>query len=138
MRLGEHRLSNESLSMNKREDDREENPRESEGDNTEALESHKVVKSGPQQIARFVTRIKNIETQIGEHIVGALQHPQTVAVLTTIAVGPDGSQHIVSAALNPIHAAQVNQILQNANQEREEEIPCVGFHCFVKPKNSTS
>jgi hypothetical protein len=104
-----------------------------------------VVRSGNQvesdsldreKIAQFVTTIKNAEQQIGEHIVTALQHADTVAVLTTVVVGPDGQQRVVSAALNPTRLQQVQEILTAAEQEREEEEPCVGFHCLVKPKSS--
>ena len=86
------------------------------------------------QIAQFVTTIKNAEQQVGEHIIAALQHADTVAVLTTVVVGPDGSQRLISAALNPKRMQQVQQILSAAEQERELENPCFGFHCLVKPK----
>jgi hypothetical protein len=87
------------------------------------------------QIAQFVTTIKNAEQQVGEHIIAALQHADTVAVLTTVVIGPDGSQHVISAALNPKRMQQVQQILSAAEQERELENPCFGFHCLVKPKS---
>ncbi len=86
------------------------------------------------QIAQFVTTIKNAEQQVGEHIIAALQHDDTVAVLTTVALGSDGQQRVVSAALNPERMQQVQEILQAADEEREDEIPCVGFHCLIKPK----
>lgn len=86
------------------------------------------------QIARFVSQIKNVELQIGEHVVAALKHGDTVAVLTTIVVGPDGGQHIVSAALNPQRMAQINELLFEAEQERIEDEVCFGFHCLVNPK----
>lgn len=89
----------------------------------------------PQQMARFVTSIKNPVQQTGEHVLRALQHEDTVAVLTTVVVGPGGQQHLVSAALNPLQTAQVNSLLQGAQQEREEEEICVGFHCLVKPRS---
>ncbi len=88
------------------------------------------------QIAQFVTTIKNAEQQVGEHIIAALQHSDTVAVLTTVAIGPDGSQRVISAALNPKRMQQVQQILSAAEQEREPENPCFGFHCLVKPKSA--
>ncbi|MCM2372291.1 hypothetical protein [Aporhodopirellula aestuarii] len=87
------------------------------------------------QIAQFVTTIKNAEQQVGENIIMALQHEDTVAVLTTIAMGPDGNQRVISAALNPRRMKLVQEILQDAEQEREDEQPCFGFHCLVKPKN---
>lgn len=88
----------------------------------------------PDQLLHFVTTIKNAEQQVGEHIIKALQYGNTVAVLTTVMVAPDGSQRIVSAALDPKRMAQVNEILQSAVEEREPQEPCLGFHCLVKPK----
>ena len=90
------------------------------------------------QIAQFVTTIKNAEQQVGEHIIRALQHQDTVAVITTVVTGPDGQQRVVSAALNPTRMQQVQEILAAATEEREEEEPCVGFHCLVKSKTDES
>ena len=86
------------------------------------------------QIAQFVTAIKNAEQQVGEHIIRALQHEDTVAVITTVALGPDGQQRVISAALSPERLQQVQEILQAAEDEREDEEPCVGFHCLIKPR----
>ena len=86
-------------------------------------------------MTRFVTTIKNAEQQVGEHIIRALKHSDTVAVITTVVMGPDGQQHVVSAALNPDRMQQVEELLQAAADEREDEEPCIGFHCLVKPKN---
>ena len=86
------------------------------------------------QVARFVSKIKNLDLQIGEHVLAALQHPDTVAVLTTIVIGPSGEQHIVSASLSPQRMSQVNELLEEAQQERVEDEVCYGFHCFIKPK----
>ena len=85
-------------------------------------------------IAQFITTIRNPEAQVGQHIIQALQHEDTVAVLTTVALGPDGQQRIISAALNPARMQQVQEILQAAESEREPEEPCVGFHCLINPK----
>jgi hypothetical protein len=87
-----------------------------------------------EKIAQFVTTIRNAEEQVGQHIIQALQHDGTVAVITTVAVGPDGNQQVISAALNPERMKQVQEMLTEAEKEREEEKPCVGFHCLVKPK----
>ncbi len=86
------------------------------------------------QIKHFVTQIKSAEHQVGEHIINALQDPETVAVLTTVVIGPEGGQHIVSAALDPEMLEEVQQMLLKAEEERREETPCVGFHCFIKRK----
>ena len=95
-----------------------------------------VEKVDPQQLQHFVTTIKTAEGQVGENILSALRHDGTVAVLTTVVMGPDGQQRVVSAALNPQMMTQVQKILIEAQQDREEEEPCVGFHCLVKPKKS--
>jgi hypothetical protein len=89
-----------------------------------------------KKIAQFVTTIRNAEEQVGQHIIAALQHDDTVAVITTVAVGPDGNQRVISAALNPDRMKQVQEILTQAEEEREDEEPCVGFHCLVKPKTA--
>ncbi len=88
-----------------------------------------------KQIKQFVTQIKSAEQQVGEHIVKALQDDETVAVLTTVVVGGDGGQHIVSAALDPGILQQVQHLLRDAQSQRDEEIPCVGFHCLLKRKD---
>lgn len=89
----------------------------------------------PKQIKQFVTQIKSAEQQVGEHIVKALQDDETVAVLTTVVVGGDGGQHIVSAALDPKILQQVQHLLRDAQSQRHEEIPCIGFHCLLKRKD---
>lgn len=86
------------------------------------------------QLTQFITTIRNAEEQVGEHIIRALQHADTVAVITTLAIGPDGKQRVISAALNAQRMQQVQEILNTAQQERVEEEPCVGFHCLVNSK----
>ncbi len=89
------------------------------------------------QIKQFVTQIKSAEHQIGEHILTALQDPETVAVLTAVVVGTDGTQSIVSAALEPEILEQVQRLLRDAEDKRDEEVPCIGFHCLLKRKDET-
>ncbi len=121
----------------------EDNDRE-DGDSGEGVaqqaddaQSNQVLPHDDQQgtIAQFVTTIRNPEEQVGRHIIQALQHDDTVAVLTTVAMGPDGKQRVISAALDPQRMVQVQEILAAAEQEREPEEPCVGFHCLIKPKS---
>ena len=88
------------------------------------------------QLTQFITTIKNAEEQVGEHIIRALQHADTVAVITTLAIGPDGKQRVISAALNSQRMQQVQEILNSAQKERVEEEPCVGFHCLVETKST--
>ncbi len=86
------------------------------------------------QIKQFITQIRSAEHQVGEHIITALQDPDTVAVLTTVVIGPEGGQHIVSAGLDPETLEEVQKMLVKAEEDRHEDIPCVGFHCFLKRK----
>lgn len=86
------------------------------------------------QIKQFITQIRSAEHQVGEHIINALQDPDTVAVLTTVVIGPKGGQHIVSAGLDPETLEEVQKMLVKAEEDRHEDIPCVGFHCFLKRK----
>ena len=97
---------------------------------------HHVRNATAGDVARFVTTIKNVEQQIGEHIIQALEHENTVAVITSVVVGPDGRQHIVSAAVDPTRMAEINQLLQAAVDERIDEEECLGFHCLIKPKKA--
>ncbi|RMF42755.1 MAG: hypothetical protein D6753_06770 [Planctomycetota bacterium] len=90
------------------------------------------------QVTQYITTIKNAPQQIGEHVVRALQHPNTVAVLTTVVVGPGGGQHVISAALNPGQLAQIEAILRQAELECDEEVPCVGFHCLIQPQGDSA
>ncbi|KAA5547039.1 hypothetical protein FYK55_01065 [Roseiconus nitratireducens] len=91
--------------------------------------------SGP--IRQFVSTIKNAEQQVGEHIIRALEHDDTVAVLTTVAIGPDGQQHLISAALDPERMSLVQEILAEANRHRDPEEPCLGYHCLIEPKRGS-
>ena len=92
----------------------------------------------PSAIRHLVTQIKSAEHQIGEHILTALQDDGTVAVLTAVVAGTDGSQQIVSAALDPDMLSEVQKILHNAEKKRKDETPCVGFHCLLKQKDETT
>ncbi|MEZ6118464.1 MAG: hypothetical protein R3C28_18115 [Pirellulaceae bacterium] len=94
-----------------------------------------VSKVDTQQLQHFVSEITSAEQQVGEHIIRALRHDETVAVLTTVVVAPNGSQQLVSAALDPRLMQEVQQLIMEAAEEREDEEPCMGFHCLVKPKN---
>ena len=86
------------------------------------------------QLKHFVTVLKSTELQVGEHIVQALHDDETVAVLTTVMMGPDGQQRLVSAGLGPRLMHEIQRMLGEAQQERTERIPCVGFHCWLDRK----
>ncbi len=87
------------------------------------------------QLKHFVTQIRSAEEQVGQHIISALQDEETVAVLTTVVVAPDGGQHMVSVGLDPETMGQVQDFLTEAEAKRDEEVPCVGFHCYTKYKD---
>lgn len=108
-------------------------PRESSDDpDADALIPTVTNQVDPGQIKHFITEIKSAEQQVGEHIIEALQDAATVAVLTTVIVAPDGGQRIVSAALDPELMGEVQTLLTRAQHDRQEEVPCVGFHCLLK------
>ena len=90
------------------------------------------------RIRQLITQIKSAEHQIGEHIITALQDDNTVAVLTAVVAANDGSQQIVSAALDPGLLHEVQKLLQRAEAERKDEVPCLGFHCLLKPKDEAT
>ena len=111
-------------------------PAQPEGNNKMPAGAPQVVETVDSgQLQHFVTTIKTAEAQVGENIINALHHDETVAVLTTVVMGPDGQQRVGSAALNPRMMDEVQKVLMTAQEEREEEEPCVGFHCLVKPKS---
>lgn len=107
-------------------------PNEPKGDTNRSSTNPKDLSE--QQVARFVSKVKNFDQQIGEHVLAALKHPNTVAVLTTVVMGPSGEQHIVSASLNSQKMSQVNQLLEEAQEIMVEDEVCYGFHCLIKPK----
>lgn len=86
-----------------------------------------------EQLRHLVTPLRTLEQQVGSHVVHALQTENTVAVVTAVVNTPDG-QRIISAALDPQQMQLVQDLLGEAAQQREERIPCVGFHCFLEPK----
>ena len=87
-------------------------------------------------LMQFVTPLRTIEQQVGSHTITALQHPQTVAVLSTVAMGQDGTQRIVSIGLDPQMLGQVEQLLHSATEQQKRRVPCIGFHCYIdKPED---
>ena len=85
-------------------------------------------------LLQFVTPLTPIEQQVGVHVINALQHPETVAVVTTVAMGRDAQQHIISIGLDQELMEQVQELLHEAKEERTQRVPCVGFHCVLQDR----
>ena len=85
-------------------------------------------------LPQFVTRLVSVEQQVGMHTIAALQHPEIVAVISTVAAGPDGSQHIMSVGLDPETLSHVQELLNNAQEEKTQRVPCVGFQCVLEDR----
>ena len=87
---------------------------------------------------RFVTSLAPVEQQVGVHVIRALQGPETVAVLTTVTMGRDGHQRIISVGLDGALLEQVRVLFDEASEERTERVPCVGFHCRLQDRDVES
>lgn len=79
----------------------------------------------------FVTPLTPVEHQVGAHVISALQHEATVAVLTTVMQGPNGQQNVVSIGLDPHTTSQVQGLIAHADRKQKQRVPCIGFHCFI-------
>jgi hypothetical protein len=62
-------------------------------------------------IVQLVSPIQSVNEQLGGHLAGALQHPGTVAVVSTIMPGV-GPEKIVSVPLNPQQFHAIQGLLQ--------------------------
>ena len=86
-------------------------------------------------IPHLVTNLQPIANQIGEHVLTALEHEETVAVLTTV-TGSKNGQQVVSIPLTGEHLQQVHGLIEEIHESDEpERVPCVGFHCFIEDKS---
>jgi hypothetical protein len=99
----------------------------------------------PGAIPQFATDIKVVERQVGEHVVAALQHPGTMAVLSTVMPGVATAQRLVSIPLDAAVFQQVQELILRVQQARleqaegdagadgarESSVPCIGFKCVI-------
>jgi hypothetical protein len=88
----------------------------------------------PRKTSQYVTRLQSIERQVGEHVLAALEDPEAVAVLTTIASGLRADR-VVSVPLDGNQVADITQILAQAQTEPEEEEDdetTIGFHVILE------
>lgn len=82
-------------------------------------------------IPTLVTPLLPIAGQIGEHVIAALEHEDTVAVLTTI-TGSRVGQQVVSIPLSAEQVHKVHGLIQEIHESDDpQRVPCVGFHCFL-------
>jgi|GEM_PF-620563 hypothetical protein len=83
-------------------------------------------------LPRFVTKLAPLEEQVGVHVITALQHPKTFAVMTTVATDGGGGQQVVSIALDADRFGQIQKLLATAPREGKRRVRCVGFHCHFE------
>ncbi len=87
-------------------------------------------------VPHLVTPLRPIAQQVGEHVLAALEHEETVAVLTTVTGSKNGEQ-VVSIPLTGEHLQQVHGLIKEIHDSDEpERVPCVGFHCFIDEEPS--
>ena len=104
----------------------------------EAPQEGQMVPAGQDEddgrLPQFVTPLVPMEHQVGMHTIAALRHPEVVAVLSTVASAPDGTQHIISVGLDPQTLHHVQQLLAEAQEEKTQRVPCVGFQCVLEDR----
>lgn len=83
----------------------------------------------------YVTDLASMEHQVGEHVMTALGHDSTVAVLTTVLAGDDGQQRIVSFPMNTHQLSEVRRLLSHAPKRNAKRVRCIGFHCRIQEKD---
>jgi len=90
-------------------------------------------------LPQFITPLASLEQQVGGHVITALQHPGTIAVLSTVVAGMDGSQQIVSIGLDPGRFSEVQDLLAASMEDQKRRVKCMGFHCqFVDEDDEKS
>lgn len=91
----------------------------------------------PSGLIHLVSEIKTIEQQVGEHVITALQHEGTVAVLTAVLStggGGGGDQRIASVPLDQELWIQVQELLTHSGEEQAQDVPCIGFQCVLEQR----
>lgn len=90
-------------------------------------------KSGVQRPA-YVTELKSLEQQVGEHIVQALRHDDAAAVLTFVQPDDDGRQRMISMPVALTTLQSFQELLAREEEPAAREVPCIGFHCVVEQR----
>ncbi|MCZ6836921.1 MAG: hypothetical protein O7G85_14185 [Planctomycetota bacterium] len=84
-------------------------------------------------LTHLVSELKSIEQQVGEHVITALKHEGTAAVLTAVLPsGGGGGQRIASVPLDEELWLSVQELLMQADEEKTNDVPCIGFHCVLE------
>lgn len=93
-------------------------------------------------IKSFVTDLKPIELQVGEHILTALTQPNTAAILTSLVPGI-GNDRVASIPVTHQQLSKIQSLLMQEQrlaitEERsaEEEERSIGFQIEVPMKTS--
>ena len=84
-------------------------------------------------LKHFVSELKSIEDQVGQHVINALKHEGTVAVLTAVLPSPSG-ERIASVPLDQELWIQVQELLTTAGEEQAQDVQCIGFHCVLQDR----
>jgi phage I-like protein len=100
-------------------------------------ELNKVKEAAEEEgVPHLVSQIQTVANQVGKHVLSAMEHEQTVAVLTTI-TGSTHGQQVISIPLTAEHVQQVHGLIEEIHQSNEpERVPCVGFHCYLEEEES--
>ena len=86
-------------------------------------------------IPTFVSEIRSVPEQVGENVVNALHHDNSVGVLSFVQPGPGGTQRIVSVPLDNSAMSEIYRMLdEHAHEEEAEEVPCIGFQCLLQER----
>ncbi len=83
----------------------------------------------PEGLVQMVTALQSINEQVGGHVIGALQRPNTAAVLSMVVpgIGPD---RIISVPLEPQHFRAIQGLLATMTgpgELSEEARRAIGF-----------
>ncbi len=89
----------------------------------------------PPGLKHFVSELKSIEDQVGQHVISALKHEGTVAVLTAVLpAGGASGERIASVPLDQALWTQVQDLLMSAGEEQAQDVPCIGFQCVLQDR----
>ena len=80
---------------------------------------------------QYITNLRSVERQIGEHVIALLADPEHIATLTTVIPGV-GTDRVASIPLTREELGEVEQLLVKMESGEPTRVPCVGFHCRLK------